>query len=210
MVTAVGQDAKVTGVLLSGGLDSCILLAHLSTQGRQIQPFYIRTGVSWERWEVAAAAAFLRTLTAPNVRQLVTLDLPVHDVYNGHWSMTGRQVPDEHTADEAVFLNGIDELALAPLGTSPFADASPEFVARFEEAINCGAKRPLRILLPFAEWNKRQVMELGRRFPLQVTFSCIASGDGRHCGRCNKCAERREAFHRAGIPDATVYGFTGI
>ena len=59
------------------------------------------------------------------------------------------------------------------------------------------------------DWNKRQVMELGRQFPLQVTFSCIASGDGRHCGRCNKCAERREAFHRSGIPDATVYGFPG-
>jgi 7-cyano-7-deazaguanine synthase len=219
----VSEDvSKVTGVLLSGGLDSSILLAHLSSLGGQIQPFYIRTGVSWERWEVAAAAAFLQAMRAPNVRPMIQLDLPVHDVYNGHWSMTGRHVPDARSNDEAVFLpgrnalllvkaavwcqlNGIDVLALAPLGTSPFADASPEFITRFEAAINCGAPRPLKIVLPFADQDKRQVMELGRLFPLRFTFSCIASQDGRHCGECNKCAERREAFHRSGILDETDY-----
>jgi 7-cyano-7-deazaguanine synthase len=27
----------------------------------------------------------------------------------------------------------------------------------------------------------------------------------RHCGRCNKCAERRKAFADAGIADGTPY-----
>ena len=37
-------------------------------------------------------------------------------------------------------------------------------------------------------------MELGRDMPLELTFSCIDPRDGLHCGRCNKCAERQEAF----------------
>jgi len=214
--------SAVTGVLLSGGLDSCILLAHLLEQGRQVQPFYIRSGMTWEGWEFAAAERFLQAMATPKLRKLVTLELPLHDVYTGHWSLTGIQVPDARSPDEAVYLPGrnalllvkasiwcqlhkVDELALAPLGTSPFADASSEFAARFQEAVNYGAAHPVRILLPFAKHNKKQVMELGRRYPLQLTFSCIAPVEGQHCGACNKCAERRESFRRAEIPDPTKY-----
>jgi 7-cyano-7-deazaguanine synthase len=29
--------------------------------------------------------------------------------------------------------------------------------------------------------------------------------DGRHCGACNKCRERREAFVEAAVQDPTLY-----
>ena len=45
---------------------------------------------------------------------------------------------------------GIRQLALATLGTNPFADASPTFFAGLETALNAGAARPLRILRPSA------------------------------------------------------------
>jgi 7-cyano-7-deazaguanine synthase len=38
-----------------------------------------------------------------------------------------------------------------------------------------------------------------------LTFSCLAPQGRRHCGRCNKCAERKRAFRQAGIPDPTKY-----
>ena len=53
--------------------------------------------------------------------------------------------------------------------------------------------------------NKQQVMALGRNLPLELTFSCIAPAGGLHCGRCNKCAERQNAFRDAGITDKTSY-----
>jgi 7-cyano-7-deazaguanine synthase len=216
------EPSTVTGVLVSGGLDSCILVGHLLNVGHRVQPFYIRTGVSWERWELAAVRRFLQAVERSHLAALVTLELPLNDLYVSHWSFTGRDVPDAKSPDEAVYLpgrnalllvkaavwcqlHGIDDLALAPLGTSPFADASTEFVARFQEAMNYGATRPLRITLPFAALNKRKVMELGRRLPLEHTFSCIAPLDGRHCGVCNKCAERQQAFAVAEIPDPTDY-----
>jgi len=48
-------------------------------------------------------------------------------------------------------------------------------------------------------------MALGRNLPLKLTFSCISPVSGQHCGRCNKCAERRRAFADAGVPDPTDY-----
>jgi 7-cyano-7-deazaguanine synthase len=49
------------------------------------------------------------------------------------------------------------------------------------------------------------VIRRARELPLEHTFSCIAPIEGRHCGRCNKCAERRRAFAAAGVDDPTEY-----
>ncbi|HEY4761317.1 MAG TPA: 7-cyano-7-deazaguanine synthase, partial [Thermoguttaceae bacterium] len=61
------------------------------------------------------------------------------------------------------------------------------------------------VLRPFAQFDKRQVMQLGRNLPLELTFSCIAPAGGLHCGRCNKCKERRMAFRLIETEDPTTY-----
>jgi len=210
------------GLLISGGLDSAILLGHLLHRGRQVQPLYVRAGLYWEAAEQAALDRLLARLAAPNLRPLVSFDMPVADVYADHWSVTGRAVPDHQTPDESVYLpgrnalllikaaiwcelNGIDELALAPLGSNPFADATPEFFREFQAALNRATGAKLSIIRPFADMHKRDVMALGHNLPLELTFSCIAPVDGAHCGACNKCAERRDAFRIAGLPDRTRY-----
>ena len=214
--------ATTIGVLASGGLDSSILIGHLIRSGRSVQPFYIRTGLYWQRRELPALAQFLEAIAAPELRPLVVLDLPLADLYGEHWSVTGQNSPDATTPDEAVFLpgrnalllvkaavwcqlHGIAELALAPLGTSPFDDAGANFLADYQAALNRGGASHVELLRPFGNMTKRQVMELGRGLPLALTFSCIAPADGLHCGRCNKCAERKAAFREAEIPDGTRY-----
>jgi len=47
------------GLLLSGGLDSAILLGCLVEQGHEVQPFYVRCGLIWEQAEQAAVGRFL-------------------------------------------------------------------------------------------------------------------------------------------------------
>jgi 7-cyano-7-deazaguanine synthase len=207
---------------LSGGLDSAILVGHLVRQGRRVQPFYIRTGLVWQAAELAACQRFLAAIASPRLAPLVVLELPLTDLYEGHWSLTGQHVPDRTSRDEAVYLpgrnvllivkaavwcqlHGIEELALAPLGTSPFEDASAAFFADFEAALNRGAARTVRLLRPFGALSKRDVLRLGVGLPLELTCSCLAPNDGLHCGRCNKCAERQAAFHEAGLPDPTAY-----
>jgi 7-cyano-7-deazaguanine synthase len=61
----------------------------------------------------------------------------------------------------------------------------------------------VRILRPYAGLDKTEVMRRGRGLPLGLTFSCLRPAHGRHCGRCNKCRERREAFADAGLRDPT-------
>lgn len=228
------SKSSAVGLLLSGGLDSAILLGQLIAGGREVQPFYIRAGLFWERHELAATerlvahyqAAAQAAGQAVRVRPLVVLEMPLTDVYDDHWSITGRGVPDGSTPDEAVYLpgrnalllikaavwcslNGIDELALAPLGSNPFSDATAEFFDGFQAVINVATAGNLVLSRPFAPLHKTDVMRIGREFPLGLTFSCIAPVGEHHCGRCNKCAERRHAFASAALDDPTVYAEGG-
>ena len=221
-VMASAEKSETIGVLASGGLDSSILIGHLLREGRKVQPFYIRTGLLWQAEELPALTRFLAAVATHDLARVVVLDLPLADLYDGHWSLTGRNTPAADSPDEAVYLpgrnallivkaavwcqlHGIAELAMAPLGTSPFDDASAAFLNDFQTAINRGCDRPVRLLRPFGEMNKRQVMALGRGLPLELTFSCISPSQGRHCGHCNKCAERQAAFRDAEIIDRTEY-----
>ena len=68
-----------------------------------------------------------------------------------------------------------------------------------------GLGHTLEVVVPFAELTKSAVLELGRGLALERTFSCIDPQEGRHCGHCNKCAERRRAFSALRIDDVTEY-----
>jgi 7-cyano-7-deazaguanine synthase len=217
------EDGPI-GVLYSGGLDSSVLLGSLLRRERSVQPLYIRSGLAWQRDELRSARRFLRVLSHRSLRRLVVLSLPLDDVYMGHWSLTGQDVPDATTEDAAVFLpgrnalliikaavwcqlHGIPEMALAPLETNPFADATTAFFNHLEAALNQGVHPPLRIVRPFDTLEKRDVLRLADGLPLEETFSCIAPRRGLHCGRCNKCAERQAAFRQAALPDPTQYDY---
>jgi 7-cyano-7-deazaguanine synthase len=218
-----GKSPRDTVALLtSGGLDSCILLGYLLTLGRTVQPIYILTGVAWQVEELTGVRKYLSSLHSSRLRELVALELPLDDLYADNWSITGLGVPSEDTPDEAVYLpgrnplllvkaavwcqmHGIQEVAIAPLASNPFPDATSEFFEAFGSAMTLAGDSPLQITRPFAHMTKREVMSLGRDYPLEHTFSCIAPTDGLHCGRCNKCDERKTAFDQAGLSDPTRY-----
>jgi 7-cyano-7-deazaguanine synthase len=210
------------GVLVSGGLDSAILVSYLLDQQDSVQPFYVDCELSWQKTELAALEKYLAAIANDRLAKLVTLHLPLADVYAGHWSLTGKQIPDDKTPDEAVYLpgrnlllaikpalwcqmHGIGRLALGVLGSNPFDDATTEFFAAMENVLARLGLPPLKIVRPFGQMHKQEVMEIGRDYPLGLTFSCINPVDGRHCGRCNKCAERRAAFKMINLVDPTEY-----
>jgi len=216
-------EAGVVGLLVSGGLDSSILLTHLLDAGRRVKPLYIQSGLCWQTVEKEALDRYLDEVSVPRLEPLTVLDLPLADVYGDHWSITGRDIPEAGTPDEAVFLpgrnalltikaalwcqmHGIRELAIATLASNPFEDASASFFEHLEQVFKAMGP-PIHLTQPFAGLSKQQVMELGRAFPLDLTFSCIAAHDGEHCGKCNKCDERQEAFLLVGRRDPTQYAF---
>jgi 7-cyano-7-deazaguanine synthase len=209
-------------VLISGGLDSAILLGEALRTHSRVQPLYVRTGLYWEPIELQHLRRFLEAIRSPALAALHVLEMPVADLYGQHWSITGRDVPGADTPDEAVFLPGRNvlllskallwchlheaaKLGLGVLGSNPFPDATPAFFGTYAAAVNQAVDGHVEIWRPYAGLHKVEVMHRAGGLPLALTFSCIRPVDGRHCGQCNKCAERRRAFADAGLPDATPY-----
>ncbi|MGO9599740.1 MAG: 7-cyano-7-deazaguanine synthase [Isosphaeraceae bacterium] len=209
-------------VLTSGGLDSAVLTVDLTREFSRVFPIYVRCGLLWEETELAAARAFLSAAEAPGLAPLTVLDEPIGDVYGAHWSTSGDGVPGAESPDEAVYLPGrnvlltvktavwcrlrkIDFLALGSLGSNPFPDSTPEFFADLESVLARALNGAPGLIRPFGHLSKREVVVRGANLPLHLTFSCILPTQGKHCGTCNKCAERQKGFRLAGVPDRTEY-----
>ncbi len=221
-----------TAVLLSGGLDSAVLVAEEAAKG-EIQPIYVNVGLAWEAAERAVIDELLASAAfRDRVRPLVALTVDMRDVYEAtHWAVRGRP-PAYHTPDEDVYLPGrniillakaavycaaagIDRLVLGTLAHNPFPDATSEFRSSMGRTLSLGLARNLQIDAPYAEAGKADVVRRGVSLgvPFDRTMSCMSpvlpgSDPGRlpqHCGTCSKCRERHDAFLDAGVTDPTEY-----
>jgi len=210
------------GVLASGGVESAALLVWALERYRSATPLYVRAGFGWEAAELRWLRQLVARLGDSRLAPPVVLDVPVRDVYGAHWSLTGRAVPDARSPDAAVYLpgrnllllskaavyatlHGLDAVTIGPLKDNPFPDATPEFFDAMEKAIRLGLGSSIRVETPFRQVHKADLIARHRHLPWGLTFSCIRPVGSRHCGRCNKCAERRQAFVVAGVRDPTRY-----
>lgn len=225
-----------TGVLISGGLDSAVLLAEEAARD-EAQPIYISVGFPWEAAEREALRHFLAEgIRNARVRPLVALSVDMTDVYPAaHWARAG-EAPAYHTPDEDVYIPGrnivllgkagvfcavaqLDRLVIGTLDHNPFPDATPDFRTAMASALSLGLAHPLEIAAPYARTSKADVIARGQRagVRLDLTLSCMnaryaGSVFPSHCGICSKCRERHDAFVEAGVPDLTDYAdrsFTG-
>jgi 7-cyano-7-deazaguanine synthase len=194
--------ARRVAVLASGGVDSAVLVADRSSRGEVVQPIYIRFGLAWEATEEEHLRRFLDSLPADcQARPLVALEFPVADVYGSHWSVSGADVPDQDTADSAVYLPGRNLLLLAKssvwcalndfgviaLGTlkgNPFADSGAKFFDGLASLAELALDRPIAVTTPFAEFTKVEVLERGRHLALELTLQqvCRAAPGVRRVG----------------------------
>lgn len=87
-----------------------------------------------------------------------------------------------------------------------YPDCRREFYEAFQEAARLGTETEMVIQSPFSDMPKsgiiRKAVELG--VPLDRTWSCYLNGPV-HCGRCESCNNRRNAFAEAGVQDPTEY-----
>ncbi|MGH9870107.1 MAG: 7-cyano-7-deazaguanine synthase [Candidatus Polarisedimenticolia bacterium] len=197
-------------VLASGGLDSCVLVAHMARRRRTVYPLFVKAGMVWENAELAALRRFLQALPEPLARRVAPLKVVssgLGGLYGSHWSTTGQGVPSWNATDDSVYLPGrnimlisaaavhaallgVPRVALGPLQGNPFPDSSRAFFSAMRRAVSQGLDFPIRLEAPFMRMDKEQVIRLGEDLPLDLTFSCSRPRGGRACRRCAKCRER--------------------
>ncbi len=140
--TLTGKRRTVAGknvcVLISGGVDSCVLLCLMAGRFQQVYPLYVRCGLRWEDAELYWLRKFLAAVSNKKagsfrgpgiIHPLTVLSLPVFDVYGSHWSLPGtsrgkaeigkrrlKKVPGRQSPDQDVYLPGRNLLLLAKAG----------------------------------------------------------------------------------------------
>ena len=205
-----GMRKKVC-VLASGGFDSGVLLADYLERGYEVHPFYVSSGFFWEKAELHWLKTFLKALKGPRLKPLTVAETPMRWIMGGHWSLTGKGVPSSRAAWDSVYLPGRNLLLLSQAGVyaatrgiplvvlgvlrgNPFSDSKPRFLKDMESAINDALRSRLKVSAPYTKLHKdgvaRLAARLGKRFPLELTFSCLRPRGVNPCGKCSKCAER--------------------
>ena len=216
------KDQAAVAVLTSGGVESGALICEALKQYERVYPVYVRKGLNWEAQEIRYLKRLLSTLETDGLAELTILDVPIEAIYGRHWSVASSGTPKATDPDAAVYLPGRNLLLLSLAGLfcavrriptlwigilkgNPFHDARSSFLHEIENLLKTSLDFPLRIAAPFRELTKAQVIRRNASLPWEKTFSCLKPVGGQHCGRCQKCAERRQGFQAAGISDPTRY-----
>lgn len=231
MPTVTLASGPLTLVLLSGGLDSAVLVAHEARLGT-VLPLYVSSGLAWETLELAMVDHLLaHEALAARVRPLMRVEFTMRDVYRpSHWALRG-EPPSYDTPDGDVYLAGrnlvllskagvvavthrVHRIAMGPLAGNPFPDARPAFFRAMQDALTLGLDHPIAVVTPFLTWTKADVIRRGLDLgvPLGLTLSCMSpvppvrtAAPPLHCGQCSKCRERRDAFEALGLGDPATY-----
>jgi 7-cyano-7-deazaguanine synthase len=211
--------------VLSGGLDSSVLLAFLLAQGRQVHSVSINYGQR-HRKELSFARQLAASYGNPH-HEVNISDLATHlpgssqtdasvPVPHGHYeeeSMKLTVVPNRnmillaiagaiavaHKADSVAYAAHAGDHAIYP-------DCREEFVSALDSALQLADWHVTKIERPFISLTKAEIVKEGHLLgvPFSLTWSCYEGGQY-HCGKCGTCVERREAFQLAGITDPVKY-----
>lgn len=211
-------------VIFSGGMDSATLLAY---QVKALGNPHALTFMYGQRHdkEVGYAKQFAEVLRVPH--EIVDISSIAPLIAKG--SQTGGEpVPEGHYTEEsmkatvvpnrnmimlslaiayAITIGAEEVLYAAHSGDHAiYPDCRDEFVWAMQEAARLCDWSQIRIVAPFLQLTKAQIVALGETLGVsyEFTWSCYKGGL-HHCGKCGTCVERKEAFKLAEVEDPTVY-----
>ena len=215
-------------ILVSGGMDSAVVLAMAREQGFACHALSVSYGQRHAA-ELIAAAEVAQTLGAAAHKTVVvdlrsiggsalTADIAVPELAGPGIPIT--YVPARNTIMLSVALGwaevlGADDVfcGVNAVDYSGYPDCRPEFIEAFEQLANLATKagvegHRLRVHAPLIRLSKADIVLEGLRLGVDFsrTVSCYqADAEGRACGLCDACRLRAEGFVVAGVPDPTRY-----
>ena len=219
-------------VLVSGGMDSAVVLAIARARGFAVHALSVRYGQRHTS-ELDAAARVASALGAV-AHKTVSVDL--RSIGGSALTDAAIEVPLDHpaTQDEipvtyvparntimlSLALGWAEVLGAADIfcgvnavDYSGYPDCRPEFIEAFERLANLATRAGvegagLRVHAPLQHMSKADIVREGLRLGVDfaATVSCYqADADGRACGHCDACRLRAEGFAAAAVPDPTRY-----
>ena len=219
-------------VLVSGGMDSAVVVAIARAQGFAVHALSVRYGQRHTS-ELDAAAKVARSLGAV-AHKTVSVDL--RSIGGSALTDEAIEVPLDHPAapDEipvtyvparntimlSIALGWAEVLGAADIfcgvnavDYSGYPDCRPEFIEAFERLANLATKAGvegagIRVHAPLQHMSKADIVREGLRLDVDfaATVSCYrADAEGRACGHCDACRLRAEGFAGAGAIDPTRY-----
>ena len=219
---------KKAVVLLSGGMDSAVVLAMAREQGFACHALSVRYGqrhtselVAAERVAMVLGAIEHKVVTV-DLRSIggsaLTADIAVPETPQAGVPIT--YVPARNTIMLSIALGWAEVLGaqdvfcgVNAVDYSGYPDCRPEFIEAFERLANLATQAGvegncLRVQAPLMAMSKAQIAQEGLRLGVDFsqTVSCYqADVQGLACGRCDACRLRAEGFRAAGIADPTHY-----
>ena len=222
------EPHKPAVVLLSGGMDSAVVVAMARARGFAVHALSVAYGQRHTA-ELAAAARVAQALGAVahktvdvDLRSIggsaLTADIDVPEAPSSGIPVT--YVPARNTIMLSVALGWAEVLGATDLfcgvnavDYSGYPDCRPAFIEAFERLANVATKAGvegagLRVHAPLMALGKADIVREGLRLGVDfaLTVSCYqADAAGRACGRCDACRLRAQGFIDAGVPDPTRY-----
>lgn len=182
--------------LLSGGLDSTVLLYDLVDQGHLVHAVAVDYGQAHNR-ELTFCAEHCERLEV----KMTTLHIPRlrgSQLTDG----TGSFVVPNRNASLLSLACNIASVAFAESVTFGsnlddavgFPDCRPEFVDAFNRMLRVGGMN-VEVCAPYVHQTKREIVQIGRRLsvPMHRTWSCYL-GSKEPCGACPACLKRSAAL----------------
>ena len=223
---------KSAVVLVSGGMDSAVVLAIAREQGFAVHALSVRYGQRHTS-ELDAAARVAHALGSTahktvhvDLRSIggsaLTDDIDVPEA--GGPGIPVTYVPARNTIMLSVALGWAEVLGAADIfcgvnavDYSGYPDCRPEFIAAFEQMANLGTKAGVEgdgftVHTPLIDLTKAGIVAEAARLGLDpgMSWSCYdPTPDLKHCGLCDSCRLRARGFAEAGIADPTDYAILG-
>jgi 7-cyano-7-deazaguanine synthase len=227
--TSDGAAGRRALVIVSGGLDSAVLLKHVQQYRPETHAVSFNYGQKHSR-ELEFAVENCRMLGVPhNIINLTEVSKFIQkgsqmqaevDPPDGHYtelSMKQTIVPNRNAIMISIACGMAVTLDIpfvyygAHAGDHAiYPDCRPVFYYAMRDAMYLGNEwTPVYLNAPFIKMSKAQIVGLGHQLDVHFrqTWSCYKGGHI-HCGTCGTCVERREAFELAHVPDPTAYGDT--
>ena len=208
-------------IILSGGPDSVSVAYWAKAQGYDVSAITFNYGQK-AQIEIEKAASIAKELGVDH--QVVDLS-NLSQIYQGVTSLVDEEIEVSSEFSDPIivpFRNGVfmavtvayaDGVGAnhifygAHSSDEPFyPDCRKEFYEAFQEAARLGTEKDMVIKSPFSGTKKsgllKEAVKLG--VPLDKTWSCYLNGPV-HCGKCESCINRKNAFIEAGLDDPTEY-----